>query len=813
MNSDNIRVPSSGVDRSKWLAVLEQWRSDTVNRNRVADVRFDYDGERAYVRLREWVAKDLDLKAGETIAYRFELKGISGKVGLSFAFDFLDRNTGEWKGWSSVVESLDMKTDQTWRSGEVRVSVPPIPKGCIALPIFGQDLVKTKEKGVWEVRNVVLSVPSNASRSEVAKRSRKLDLSLYDRKDLRWNSTDITCAFLFAYDSEYFNREKQTYDVERFVADQRLRIGDIDSVQIWQAYPRIGIDPRNQFDFYRDMAGGVAGVRDLVRRFHKLGIKVWLPYNPWDTGTRREPVSDAVALAQMLKDTEGDGLFLDTMNASPTGLRSEVDLQRKGVVFEPEIDPSIDELQICTGSWTQWQEDFPEPGLLITKWLEPRHMRHAIRRTLTDHFAEIESAFFNGSGVMYWENVFSSWNPWSTSNRFELARASRAMRLFKDLVCVKRPNPFVPCLRSLVYANEWSDKRATVFMVVNRGDIGLSGPILTCKREGQAIDVITGKSLRHDADGTIHGSIDRLAAIVVTSDPGLLKTVGTVAAVNAAAAPLAPDKKVEMKLVPVEPIQTKDLKGMVLVPGGKVHLRIEHQRRECGCYADPGLSEAEAKTFTFGIVNAVGNIVHNLKLTLKPYWIDETLVTNGQYEAFLKATGYSPKVKANFLKHWNGPTCPEALRDHPVVYVDLDDARAYAKWAGKRLPTDEEWMYAGQGDDGRVWPWGSVFDSKKCNGTGRGTTPVRQFASGRSPFGCYDMTGNVWQWTESERDDGHTRWCLVRGGSWFTAKGSGWYTPGGAQPLTSHAKFLLASPGLDRCSTIGFRCVADNQGR
>jgi formylglycine-generating enzyme required for sulfatase activity len=151
---------------------------------------------------------------------------------------------------------------------------------------------------------------------------------------------------------------------------------------------------------------------------------------------------------------------------------------------------------------------------------------------------------------------------------------------------------------------------------------------------------------------------------------------------------------------------------------------------------------------------------------------------------------------------------PANLADHPVVYVDLDDARAYAAWCGKRLPTEPEWQAAAQGNDGREWPWGGAFDPAKCN-PGGATLPVRALPEGRSPAGCHQMSGNVWEWTESVRDDGHTRFCMLRGGSWFRAEGSGWYVPGGPQPCTSHAKFLLLWPGLDRCSTVGFRCVKD----
>ena len=236
---------------------------------------------------------------------------------------------------------------------------------------------------------------------------------------------------------------------------------------------------------------------------------------------------------------------------------------------------------------------------------------------------------------------------------------------------------------------------------------------------------------------------------------------------------------------------------------------LAHPRRECGCYPDPGTPPERWREFLWG-APFDGTLEHHVgPVELPAFLIDRHEVTNAEFQRFLKATGYRPACATNFLKHWLGGEMPARLAGHPVAYVDLGDARAYARWAGKRLPTELEWHRAAQGDDGRAWPWGNEFDPTRCNGLGEGTTPVGSFPTGRSPFGCDDMAGNVWEWTASERSDGHTRFCIIRGGSWFRAEGSVWYVPGGPQPNTSHAKLILMYPGLDRCSTIGFRCVKD----
>lgn len=260
------------------------------------------------------------------------------------------------------------------------------------------------------------------------------------------------------------------------------------------------------------------------------------------------------------------------------------------------------------------------------------------------------------------------------------------------------------------------------------------------------------------------------------------------------------------EVVPTGKYRTKGIPdGMVLIPKASFDMEVRYRNRECGFYQVPQL---DASVHPSRGLNQIVSFTRNVQLA--PYAIDLTPVTNAEFARFLKATGYKPSQTANFLKHWKNGTPPPDLENHPVVYVDLDDARAYAKWAGKRLPTEEEWQYAAQGSDKRTYPWGNGFQETFCNsGKSAGTTSVTAFPKGRSPFGCYDMCGNVWQWTESERSDGRTRFCIIRGGSFFKAEGSSWYADGGPQPCNFGAKFIFMWPGLDRCATIGFRCVVD----
>lgn len=134
------------------------------------------------------------------------------------------------------------------------------------------------------------------------------------------------------------------------------------------------------------------------------------------------------------------------------------------------------------------------------------------------------------------------------------------------------------------------------------------------------------------------------------------------------------------------------------------------------------------------------------KITVNPFFIDITEVTNEEYQRFVNETGHRAPT------HWQGGKFPVNEARLPVVNVSWDDANAYAKWAKKRLPTEAEWEFAARGTDGRIYPWGNNWNPAAGNAgreNGGRISEVGRFPNGASPFGALDMCGNVWEWTSS----------------------------------------------------------------
>lgn len=164
-------------------------------------------------------------------------------------------------------------------------------------------------------------------------------------------------------------------------------------------------------------------------------------------------------------------------------------------------------------------------------------------------------------------------------------------------------------------------------------------------------------------------------------------------------------------------------------------------------------------------------------IALPAFWIDLFEVTNGRYGEF-RHKGY------------------ELIEAHrPIVNLSWIQAMQFCRFYGKRLPIEQEWEKAARGDDGRRYPWGDTFDPAVVNSGSRerGATDVGKFEGGRSPYGLYDMAGNVMEWTDS----GDNQVKVYRGGSW-------------ASPPSDVRTTSRGSIGPShRLPDLGFRCAMD----
>ena len=192
------------------------------------------------------------------------------------------------------------------------------------------------------------------------------------------------------------------------------------------------------------------------------------------------------------------------------------------------------------------------------------------------------------------------------------------------------------------------------------------------------------------------------------------------------------------------------------------------------------------------------------RVTVKPYYIDAYEVTREDYQKFVQATNQQPP------RDWFDAHYPTGTGKQPVTGVTWDDANAYAEWAGKRLPTEEEWEFASRGTDGRLYPWGNEWRAGMANAGGEsaGMADFDKYQTA-SPFGAYNMIGNAWEWTASELKaypGGRLPEQPAKGTK--VARG-GNFKSNHDQATTTYRLGLLAVNDKSQYLTTGFRCIKD----
>jgi formylglycine-generating enzyme required for sulfatase activity len=683
------------------------------------------------------------------------------------------------------------------------------------------------------------------------------DDSLYQRKDLQWIRNQYLMVLQFAWDKEFYDATNGGYTFDAFLQKFEKSTGGIDVFGIWPTWPALGLDQRNQWDLYRDLPGGLSKLKELSTYAKTRGTKFFISYNPWDQSTRTE--NPYFGMARLIEAIDADGVVLDTQGKSSLDLQMAADSLKPGIIMYSEgMAVPKDMPGILSGR--VHDAIFMSPPLNLNKLIKPDFTIFRVCQLSQGNIhREINVSLFNGYGVEL--NMFAPGRPgWIESELDYLGKAVRILRknsrAFNSMDFV----PLIPTMRDGIWVNRFPGKSKTIFTVFSMMPEGFNGPLFIAPpgdnthfvslwhyeelspqtvENRQYIPVRTDPFNKDYLGTRLESSVDVIAEfsrLIEFSLTGNQLQISAGAGDRFRIWPAEPSYNIEpLTLAGIE--HKIDMAASFGILEGKVVIELLQQNELLDVriiHLKPGSARLISKTEPTTSASSTprdmveipaGEVIlsHTAHDNFIPYpdytaapgyntpkfYMDRYPVTNNQFYEFLQATGYKPEDTVNFLRNWSDGKYPRGERNHPVVFVSYEDAKAYAKWAGKRLPSETEWQFAAQGSTKRLYPWGNEMDPAKCN-TGRNElTPVNQFPGGASPFGVMDMTGNVWQLTNDLYDNGSYRFIIIRGGSYYDPTSSWWYVRGGPQPLNRTQMLLRVSQGFERNATVGFRCVMD----
>ena len=680
--------------------------------------------------------------------------------------------------------------------------------------------------------------------------------SLYRRQDLQWIRHDYVIGLQMAWDQRFYDAMKRRFTLEGFLAEGDSLFGGYDVYGLWPTWPRLGLDERNQWDLFADLPGGLEKQREIAGFLHARDQKYFICYNPWDQSTRTE--DPYRGMASLIRATNADGVVLDTRGSSSYALQRAADSIKKGVVMYSEGMAVVGDMPGIVSGRVH-NAIFMSPLLNLNKLIRPDF---AIFRVWDVQQAplhrEAAIAFFNGYGTEL--NFFDPGRPSYLGEEMKfLGKTSMILRENSRNFLSYEWVPLVCQGRDSLMVNFWPGEDKDLYTILNVDPNGYEGSLIPAEKEDfhyislwhhQEIipDTIDDKPFLPVRaapfpagwSGTRkEGTLDCIAAFrdilqveiqgydlfysaargdhikVWGGDPSYTNEL------------LWKDKNLdgtvdlhcifhghEGKIV----VQLMEKDGSILderihyLEPGAPRLISETDNTGTGDKSNKGMRFIKGGPYRFYAENPDNFIPYphegdTLSLVMQDFYMDIYPVTNEKYLEFIRESGYRPDDTNNYLRHWVDGVYPRHLARHPVVCISFDDANAYALWAGKRLPTEAEWQYAAQGTDGRDYPWGNEKDTSRHNHSLGFTTEVDRYPGGASPFGIMDMTGNVWQMTSDIYDNGSYFFVIIKGGSFYEPKSSWWYVKGGVRPVAWRQMWLQVSPGFDRSSTVGFRCV------
>jgi formylglycine-generating enzyme required for sulfatase activity len=681
--------------------------------------------------------------------------------------------------------------------------------------------------------------------------------SLYRRQDLKWIREKYLMVLQFAWNHEFYDHQNGGYKIEDFLEKGKQLCGGYDVYGIWPTWPALGTDQRNQWDLYKDLPGGLSKLKDISTKAKEQNTRFFISYNPWDESTRQQ--NHYEGMAKLIQAIDADGVVLDCKGNSSYELQRAADSIKPGVIMYSEgMAIPKDMPGIISGR--VHDAIYMPPPLNLNKLIKPDFAIFRVCQLSQGHIhREVAISLFNGYGIEL--NTFAPGRPdWIGEEMRYLGKAVKILRENSKAFNSFNWTPLISTSQDNLWVNKFPIENKTIFTVFSLIPEGFSAPLIEVKpdpknhyvslwhyeelnpelRKGNWYIPVTVHgfdksylSTRQEGNVDCVAEFKNLLQVKFANDSLLVESKTGDSLLLWAGNPSYEKKAVTFTKFPVK-VKLMDLFGryegkiviqlftkndlsdvrVITVEPGSARLISSVKPTPKATSAPNGMVEIKG-----GVIQMKMNVEDNFvpypqydstkSLVVNRFFIDKYPVTNNEYYEFIESTGYRPADTVNYLRNWKDGKFSKSMKSHPVVYISHEDALAYATWAGKRLPTEIEWQYAAQGNDGRLYPWGNVMDSTKCNVGNDKLMSVVQYPEGVNPSGVFDLVGNVWQLTNDVYDNGSYYYIIMRGGSYYNPTSSWWYVKGGPQPLNKTQMLLRVSPGFERNATVGFRCVKD----
>lgn len=703
--------------------------------------------------------------------------------------------------------------------------------------------------------------------------------SLFQRKDLQWIRHSYVMHLMYAWDKFYYDIADNRYHLKEFLERGKNLYGGDDVISLWPTWPTLGLDQRNQFDLFEDLPGGTKAMQQQAALSRSMGTRFFICYNPWDENTNNR--NHFEGLSHLIRATSADGVVLDTKAEAGRDFQEAADKVRPGVVMYSEGMAVPKDMHSIVSGRVHNALYYP-PLLNLNKFIKPEFAIYRVAELYKEKIRrEFATSFFNGYGTEI--NIMAPGQPdWVTEQYALLGRTTRILRQHTNNFVHRGYTPLLPTTADSIWVNRWAFQQKNIYTIYSTLTQGYKGLLFEAQPTDSShfvdlwhhrllnpvnqngrwlVSAETEPFAAKDLGTNNEGAVDCIAQFPVILSASIK---GDVIQLNSQksngeiliwAGHPAYDKK-PVKLSPkkqlihlseffgryegdfvIQYLEDGALNDETIVsirPG--TARRISHVQKTATAVTTPaGMVKIPSGHFVIKTTNGdefIGYPKEDEGDTLKmpTLWMDKYPVTNARYLQFLQASRYKPSDTANFLKHWINGKIPSGEEQFPVVYISYEDAQAFARWAGKRLPTEAEWQYAAQAQDGREWPWNQSvpvkrrlepvtetltiahlegIDSNKVNlGNGK-PYKVGSFPGGVNPYGLHDLVGCVWQLTHDLYMSGSHRYILLKGGSYFKPSGSWWYVKGGPRELHYRQQLLRVSQGFERNATVGFRCVKD----